>query len=233
MELQNYEKTMASKEALQYIKDGMLIGIGSGSTIYYLIQLLGEKIKMEGMKIQAVPTSKKSKDLCKQFGIPLYQGESVPVNIDLTIDGADEFDDELNLMKGGGGDLLWEKIVASASKRVIIITDSTKYVKRLGTFGLPIEVIPYALHIVQKKVKEIGFSTRLRMTQEGSIFLTDENNYIIDCEKKEIQDVEDLAHALQQITGVVEHGLFLHMTDIVLMANHNHVDTFLKDNKLV
>lgn len=223
---QNHEKKLVAKEALQYIKDGMLIGIGSGSTIYHLIMFLGEEIKVKGMKIQAVPTSKETAILCKQFGVPLYEGKGVPASIDLTIDGADEFDDQLNLIKGGGGDLLWEKIVASASKKVIIITDSTKYVKELGKFGLPIEIVPYAQHIVQKKLKELGFSTTIRQTNKGDIFLTDEHNYILDCEHKVVQNVLSLATALDHITGVVEHGLFLDLADKILMANGERVQVF-------
>lgn len=230
MEKQTQEKKVVAQEALQFIENDTVIGIGSGSTLSYFIQYLGEKIKKDGLTVTAVPTSVASADLCKKYGIPLYIGEFVPDAIDITIDGADEFDDQLNLIKGGGGDLLWEKIVASAGKRRIIITDSTKHVTNLGAFGLPVEVVPYAVEIVQKKLKEIGFTSIIRTSAEGSYFLTDEHNFILDCEKRKISDVKRLGDILDHITGIVEHGLFIQMTDIVLMATKKDVDIFVKPN---
>lgn len=211
------EKMRVAYEAVTYVEDGMILGVGCGSTMKYFINYLKELVE-EGLQIRVVPTSKETRDACIANEIPLYEGEYVPVSIDLCVDGADEFDENLNLIKGGGGHLLWEKIVASTAKRIIIITDSRKHVKKLGeTFRLPLEVIPYAIESVKDKLSNLGISATLRM-KDDIAYRTEEGNYILDCNTGPISDAYALGTVLSNITGVVEHGLFLDLCNTVLQG---------------
>ena len=214
------EKEAAARASLRFIKDGQVIGIGTGSTAAQLIKLLGEQVK-NGLRIRSIPTSEHSRVLAASLGIPLTTLDECP-EIDVTVDGADEFDPQLRLIKGGGGALLREKIVASASKQVVIIADSSKRVPMLGKFGLPVEVIKFAQAVVKKKIEALGARVSLRQLG-GRPFLTDENNYIFDCHFGEITDPEGLAIQLRDMPGVVEHGLFIGLASVVLVAEGNEV----------
>lgn len=221
------EKALAAKEAVKYIEEGMVVGVGSGTTTAYFIQYLGERVR-DGLNIIAVPTSDATMELCKQQGIPLVT-ENVPSRIDITVDGADEFDSQLRLIKGGGGDLLHEKIIASATKREIIIVDSRKYVDVLGsTFALPVEVIRFAWHKVAQTIKLYGGEPVLRLKADKTCFVTDEGNYILDCKFNGITDPAGLLNVLSNIPGLVESGLFINMASEVIMGKGDKVVYFTR-----
>ncbi len=215
-----HEKEAAARESLRFIQDGQVVGIGSGSTVAHFIRLLGDRVK-NGLCIRGIPTSDHSGERAVSLGIPLTTLDECP-EIDVTVDGADEVDPQLRLIKGGGGALLREKIVASASKQLVIIADSTKRVPVLGKFGLPVEVIKFARAVVQKKIEALGARVALRRNGDKP-YLTDENNYILDCHFGEIADLDWLARQLSEMPGVVEHGLFIGMASIVLMAEGSEV----------
>jgi ribose 5-phosphate isomerase A len=214
------EKEAVARASLGFIKDGQVVGIGTGSTAAHFIKLLGERVK-GGLRIRGIPTSEQSRELAANLGIPLTTLDECP-EIDVTVDGADEFDGQLRLIKGGGGALLREKIVASASKKVVIIADSSKRVAVLGNFGVPVETIKFAQAVVKKKIEALGARVSLRHFQ-GQPYLTDENNYIFDCHFGEIADPEQLAGKLSGIAGVVEHGLFIGLASVVLVAERNEI----------
>lgn len=207
-------KRAAAEKAVSYIKDNMIIGLGTGSTTYYAIQIIGQKIA-NGLKIQGVPTSLETERLAKGNNIPLlYEFEQ----IDITIDGADEVDEHGNLIKGGGGALTREKIVAAASKKEIIIVDESKLVKSLGKFPLPVEVLPFGWRFVQKKIESLGYVVKLRKKDE-KIFISDNQNYILDCIFNYINNPLELTIQINSIPGVVENGLFVGMTDLVIVGH--------------
>ena len=219
-------KELAAKKSLTFIEDGMVVGLGSGSTATLLIKLLGERVK-RGLKIRGIPSSNTSKELAESLSIPIIDFQQCS-EIDVAIDGADEIAPGLALIKGGGGALLIEKIVASASKRFIVIADSSKVVTRLGKFPLPVEVIPIACPVVTRKLLSIGVPSTIRRLSTGSEFITDEGNLILDCECGEIQDPDALAASIRNIVGVVEHGLFLHMAERALISDGSEVTTLFK-----
>ncbi len=221
------EKRAAARAALDYIEPGMRLGLGSGSTAEVLVKMLGERVK-DGLTIEAaVPTSTNTDHLARSLGIPIVTLEAAGV-LDLCLDGADEVDPRLNLIKGGGGALLREKIVATASQRRIIVVDSSKRVDVLGAFRLPIEVIPFAAAVVRRAVEQLGGTSTLRMRGELP-FVTDENNHIFDCDFGEIHDPPRLADQLIRIPGVVEHGLFCGMSEVVLVGRGDDVETLRAD----
>jgi ribose 5-phosphate isomerase A len=215
------EKEAAARASLRFVKDGQVIGLGTGSTAAYFIQLLGEAVK-KGLRVRGIATSDRSRQQAASLGIPLTTLDESP-EIDVTVDGADEVDPQLRLIKGGGGALLREKIVASASKQVVIVADASKRVAVLGRFPLPVEVIKFAQAVVAKKVEALGAKVSLRREADGKVFLTDENNYILDCGFGEIADPDGLACRLSGIPGVVEHGLFIGMASVVLVASGSEV----------
>ena len=217
------DKKLAALEAVKYIKSDMVIGLGTGSTAYYAVEAIGEMVK-SGLQIKAVPTSEQTKQLAKSLKIPLIDINLIDT-IDITIDGADEFTQNLDLIKGGGGALLREKIVASVSKKNIIITDSSKRVNKLGKFKLPIEVIPFAINQVIGQLKSSGGSGKIRMIND-SAYVTDQGNYIVDADFGLIENPKDLAEKLDRITGIVEHGLFINLADIIIMAKDNNTYIF-------
>ena len=221
-----YAKELAAKKSLDFIEDGMVVGLGTGSTATRFIELLGERVQ-HGLKIRGIPTSRTSKELAESLSIPVTDLQQCP-EIDVAIDGADEIGPGLALIKGGGGALLHEKIVASASKRFIIIADSTKVVARLGKVPLPIEVIPAASPLITRKLAKMGIGPRVRRSDTGSEFITEEGNLILDCECSEIRDPDDLAASIRDIVGVVEHGLFLHMAERALISDGSKVTTLFK-----
>lgn len=215
------EKELAARASLQFVRDGDVVGLGSGSTAAYAVRYLGKRVRA-GMKIRGIATSVQTQNLAASVGIPLTTLEEVQ-RIDVTIDGADEFDPELRLIKGGGGALLHEKIVASASRQVIIIADSSKQVCVLGKVPLPVEVIRFAEALVSEKISVLGATVRLRKDKAGKPFITDEGNRILDCHFGQIPDPPALAHTLSEIPGVVEHGLFINLADLVLLGKGSEV----------
>jgi ribose 5-phosphate isomerase A len=215
------EKEAVARASLRFVKDGQVVGLGTGTTAAYFIQFLGERVK-QGLRVRGIPTSDRSGAEAASLGIPLTTFEECP-EIDVTVDGTDEVDPELRLIKGGGGALLKEKIVASASKQYVIIADSTKRVPVLGKFGLPVEVIKFAMPVVKRQIEELGPEVLLRRQADGKPYLTDENNYILDCRFGEIRDAEGLARKLSDMPGVVEHGLFIGMAGVVLIAQGDEV----------
>src|ERR1700722_18001277 len=216
---QDDEKAAAARKSLEYIKDGMVVGLGSGSTATFVIKFLGEQVR-QGLKIRGIPTSRASGELAGSLGIPLTSFDEVPYT-DVTIDGADEVAPGLALIKGGGGALLHEKIVAAASHRLVIVADEHKIVERLGRFPLPVEVIPFAAGPVKKKLEDIGAHPMLRSGKDGSPFITDEGNIIFDCHYGEILDPPAVARTIKSMTGVVEHGLFLGLASLAIIAGPN------------
>ncbi|MBD8501204.1 ribose-5-phosphate isomerase RpiA [Paenibacillus arenosi] len=208
-------KRIAAERAVDYIQNGMNVGLGTGSTAYWAIQKLGSKVK-EGLRIKAIATSVQSEELARNLGIPLVSFSEMN-EIDITIDGADEVDQELNLIKGGGGALLREKIVAAASKQLIVIVDESKLVKRLGTFPLPVEIIPFGHEATIKKLSDLGCVPRLRQV-DNETYVTDNGNYIVDCHFGNIEAPQDLHNQLNLITGVVDNGLFVKMTRRVVVG---------------
>ena len=197
---------MAAEKAVEEIKQGMIIGLGSGSTAEWAVRKIGELVK-DGLSIQAVASSVKTEKLAIEVGIPIIDFKSID-RIDLTIDGADEVDDHGHLIKGGGGALLREKILAYNSKRFIVIIDESKRVQHLGQFDLPVEIIPFAADIILKRLKETGTNPVLRYLNHEK-FITDNGNYIADCNFYPIKDPEALNIQLHQIPGVVETGIFI------------------------
>jgi ribose 5-phosphate isomerase A len=224
------EKEAAARESLKYVSDGHVVGLGSGSTATIAIRLLGERVR-SGLKIRGIPSSIASRDLALKLGIPLTTFDETQ-EIDVTIDGADEFDPALNLIKGGGGAMLREKIVASASRQFIIVTDSSKQVSVLGKFPLPVEVIGFAEPLVVKKISGLGASVVQRQDSSGKPYVTDEGHHILDCHFRQITDSPSLARTLSEMPGVVEHGLFVGMANVVLMARSGKVEEFCRDTKV-
>ena len=214
------EKEAAARASLRFLRDGQVVGLGSGSTATHFIRLLGEQVK-NGLRIRGIPTSLRSKELALSLGIPLTTLDECQ-EIAVTVDGADEVDPKLRLIKGGGGALLREKIVASATKQLVIVADATKQVPRLGKFPLPVEVIQFARVLVARKISALGADVKLRMAN-GRPYVTDENNYILDCRFGEIPDPEGLSRQLSDMPGVVEHGMFIGMASTVLLAKGSDI----------
>jgi ribose 5-phosphate isomerase A len=216
-----HEKRLAAERSLQYVRDGMCLGLGSGSTAAMMLELLGQRVRA-GLDVRGIPTSERSRQLAIEAGIPLIGFEEVSC-LDLTIDGADEADGELNLIKGGGGALLREKVVASFSRRVVIVVDSSKRVERLGAFPLPVEVVRFAWQGLARRLEELGGQVRLRKDLAGQPFITDEGNYILDCRFGPIDRPRELAQRLDAMPGVMEHGLFVGVCDIMLVGQGERV----------
>lgn len=210
----NIKKLVADK-AIELVQEEMTVGLGTGSTAYWAIQKLGQRVR-QGLNIKAVPTSIESERLAKKLGIPLAVLSKIN-EIDITIDGADEISHNLDLIKGGGGALLREKLVASISKQLVIIADETKWIRNLGAFPLPVEIVPFGWEITQKQIAKFGCTSKLRLT-EGKTFITDNGNYILDCKFDEIHSPKELDIDLNVLPGVVENGLFVDMADIVYIA---------------
>ena len=215
----NQEKQVAARAAANLVESGSIVGLGSGSTATWAIRFLGERVR-GGLKIVGIPTSQNTKQLAEQLGIPLTTLDQHP-QIDIDIDGADEIDPHLNLIKGGGGALLREKIIASASRRFIVVGDSSKQVAHLGKFPLPVEVIPFAQSLITKRISALGVQVSLRGGNKP--FVTDEGHHILDCTFGKITDPATLANQLIAIPGVVEHGLFIGMAEMALIGKDGAV----------
>lgn len=219
-------KIEAARAALGFVTDNMRLGIGTGSTAEEFIRLLAEKVAT-GLKVTGVPTSERSAALCRELGVPLSTLDEMP-QLDLTIDGTDEIDPDFTLIKGGGGAHLREKIVAAASARMLVIADESKMVETLGRFPLPIEVNPFGLKATIMAIGNSGSSLGLEgpvllRVRDGKPFVTDGGHYILDASFGRIRDAEALSKALHAIPGVVEHGLFLNMAKIAVIAGSGGV----------
>jgi len=216
------EKEAAGRAAASLVNDGDVVGLGTGSTAYFTVIALGERVKA-GLKIIGIPTSVKTADLARAVGIPLTTLDEHP-EIDITIDGADEADPQLRLLKGGGGALLREKVVASASKKMVVIADSAKMVPVLGKFPLPVEIIAFARAVVEKKIAALGGSPKLRTKPDGTPYITDNGNQILDCSFGKIVDPPALALILSNTPGIVEHGLFIGLASVALVGRGDRVE---------
>jgi ribose 5-phosphate isomerase A len=206
-------KKAAGEKATDFIESGMTVGLGTGSTAYWAIEKIGRMVAA-GLQIKAVATSRQSEEQAGRLGIPLTSFAEL-VRIDVDIDGADEVDDQRNLIKGGGGALLREKIIACASTMMIVVVDDTKLVSRLGRFPLPVEVVPFGWELTVRKLQAAGCRTSVRM-KDDAFFITDNGNYIIDCHFEAIASPAELQDHLNQIPGVVENGLFVGMASTVI-----------------
>ncbi len=211
-------KKLVGDKAAEYVKTGMTVGLGTGSTAWYAIHALGSMVK-EGLKITCFPTSKASEELADSLQIPLMESHEVN-RLDITIDGADEVDPGKNLIKGGGGALLREKIVGAVTDLYIIIIDDSKKVNQLGAFSVPIEVIPFAWQVTAEHIQQLGAETSLRESDEG-YFRTDNGNFILDSDFGLINDAVSLEARLNMIPGVVCNGLFIDMADLVICGGAN------------
>jgi ribose 5-phosphate isomerase A len=215
-------KREAAARALDDVRDGMRLGLGTGSTARHFVELLGAKVRA-GLKVVGVPTSEATDALARVCGVPLTTLDNTP-QLDLTVDGADEVDHNLELIKGGGGALLREKIVATASSRMTVIADSSKWVERLGRFPLPIEVVPFGLGATREAIARalarhgITADITVRQGRDGHCFVTDGGHWIVDARCERIDAVASLAAALNAIPGVVEHGLFVGIASKVILA---------------
>lgn len=212
-------KQIAARHAVQFIKNEMTVGIGTGSTSAFAIEAIRERIQ-EGLSIKAVASSFRSEELAKTAGIKLIPFSEVNT-IDIYIDGADEVDKDLNLIKGGGGALLREKILAFNSTQFLVIVDSSKLVENLGRFHLPVEIIPFAMELSLRQLQKLGCTTAMRQDNDKP-YITDNGNLIVDCDFKKIEQADKLHHSINAIPGVVENGLFLkNMVSKVIVGYEN------------
>lgn len=216
-------KFVSAKHAVDFVEDGMRVGLGTGSTAAWMVRCLGELVREDGLRIKGVPTSTRTAELARDVGIDVISLDEAKW-LDITIDGADEFDPNLHLIKGGGGALLQEKIVATASDQMIVITDASKEVEHLGAFPLPIEVIPFGWQTSKSLVEELlismdvmGRDATLRMNGDHP-YVTDEGNYILDLHLGRIGNARQLSLVINQVPGVVENGLFVDICDIVILG---------------
>jgi ribose 5-phosphate isomerase A len=221
------EKRIAAAYSVDFIEDGMTVGLGSGSTARYFVRELGQRIR-DGLRVMGIPTSRKTSRLAREEGIPLTDFSSIR-KLDVTVDGADEVDPAMNLIKGGGGALLREKIVASATERMIVVCDSRKPVDRLGRFPLPVEVVSFGWQLAASRIEALGCKAVVREDVAGKLSRTAQGNLTLDCHFESIRDPEELAVQLRSIVGVVEHGLFVGLTDLVIVGRNDAAE-ILGDN---
>ncbi|WP_300598761.1 ribose-5-phosphate isomerase RpiA [Niabella sp.] len=215
------EKINAALKAVSFVKDGQIVGLGTGSTAYFAIKEIGQMVR-EGLQIRAIPTSDATRQLAEEWNIPMADINDIQT-IDVTIDGADEFNNRLQLIKGGGGALLREKIVASITQTQLIIADASKQVEKLGAFKVPIEVIPFAANAVSRKLSALNGTATLRV-KNGHTYITDQGNHILDVSFGLIDEPGLLAKELDHITGVVEHGLFIDLADYIIVGKGNGIE---------
>src|SRR3984885_3342954 len=227
MDAQQQFKQAAAESAVALVEDGMILGLGTGSTAKLAVETLGKRVQ-SGLRVVGVPTSEFTGHQAQSLGIPVSTLDEHPA-LDLTIDGADEVElGPLNLIKGRGGALLREKIVASASKRLVIIVDESKLVSRLGShFALPVELIPFGWHVAARKLEAVGAKVALRSGSDGKPYVTDGGHYIVDCAFGPIASPAKLESELNNMVGVVEHGLFLGMAAQVIIAGQDGVKVLL------
>ncbi len=225
------EKENAAVAAMEYVEDGMTIGLGTGSTAKFFVELLAEEVA-DGLVVRCIETSEQTRRLAESLGVPLIPFEQVD-RIHLTVDGADEVDEQGQMIKGGGAALLREKIIANASDHMVVIADPSKQVERLGAFPLPVEVTPFGYTITAKNVYDVLAASgidrprvELRMAQGRELLVTDGGNHILDCHCERIPDAEALAARLSNVPGVVEHGLFIGLARTVIIGNENGATVF-------
>jgi ribose 5-phosphate isomerase A len=217
-------KRKAAERAVEFLKSGMVVGLGTGSTTGFALEFIGHEIESGRLNdIMGIPSSLQTEKLANGFAITLTALEQHP-QIDITIDGADEVDPQLNLIKGGGGALLREKVLAQASHRNVIIVDESKFSPQLGTrWPVPIEVIPFAWKVEANYLKSLGAHVTLRKKNDEDIFTTDQDNFILDCDFGPIENADHLANQISQRAGILEHGLFLGLTTDVIVAGKDGV----------
>ncbi|HYC76642.1 MAG TPA: ribose-5-phosphate isomerase RpiA [Planctomycetota bacterium] len=221
------QKRLAARRAVEFVEDGMLLGLGTGSTAAYAVGALAERLR-GGLKLEgAVPTSEATRAQAERLGIPLKRLADV-ARLHLAIDGADEVDPHLNLVKGGGGALLREKVVESLAERFIVVVDASKLAPKLGGFPLPVEVAPFAAEVVARAVERLGGKPRLRLARDGGPFLTDNGFHLLDCDFGRIDDPPALAAKLDAQPGVAEHGLFCGMASLVVVGRRYGVEMIPK-----
>ena len=228
---QDDQKKAAARAALEFVKPGMKLGLGTGSTARHFIDLVGAMVK-DGLDILCVPTSQETRKQAQALNIPLTTLDAHP-HLDVTVDGADEFDADFNVLKGGGGALLAEKIVASSSRYMVVIADQSKKVQTLGAFALPVEVAPFGVKATAWKIERAlnicGLHGKLAMrVRDGKVFRTEGGHVIIDCAIGKIPEPERLSNLLSIIPGIVDHGLFIKICGIVLMGTPDGVTKFVK-----
>ncbi|TFJ94236.1 ribose-5-phosphate isomerase RpiA [Lentibacillus salicampi] len=226
MSEQDDAKKLAGEASVEHIEDGMTIGLGSGSTVYWMIRKIGECVQ-DGLEVKGIPSSRQTKEWANKFGVPLTDFAHVQ-KLDIAIDGADEVDPQWNLIKGGGGALVREKIIAAAARKFVVIVDESKLVTRLGAFKLPVEILPFGWETTAGRIAELGGETVLRLVGDD-VFVSDNGNYIVDCRFGGIDDPETLHQQLKQLTGVVETGLFTEMVDEVIAGYKDQAKPVSKD----
>lgn len=218
-------KQRAGYAAAEFVEDGMTLGLGTGSTAYWVVERLGERVRAEGLRVRCVPTSRRTEEQARGLRIPLV-GLGEVLELDLAIDGADEIGPGLALVKGGGGALLREKLVAGAARRFVVAADASKRVEVLGRFPLPVEVVPFAWELTARRVSAVARAeAALRRDGRGEPYVTDNGNFILDCRCGEIRDPEATERGLKALTGVVECGLFVGMADLAVVATEAGVET--------
>ncbi|EFU5040318.1 ribose-5-phosphate isomerase RpiA [Listeria monocytogenes] len=220
------QKKIAGEKACEWIEDGMVVGLGTGSTVYYTIEKLGQMVN-NGLHITGVATSNETTKQAEKLGIPLKSLNDV-TEIDVTIDGADEIDTNFQGIKGGGGALLREKMVASASLKNIWVVSEEKLVRSLGKFPLPLEVIPFGWKQIERTLAKEQIQTNLRKQSNGEVYVTNNGNYILDIVNQSFTDAEMWQEKLAQIPGVVEHGLFLDYVDVIICGKANGETEIIK-----
>jgi len=222
-------KRLAGYRAVEFIEDGMTVGLGTGSTAYFMVERLGERVRDEGLRVRCVPTSLRTEEQARALGIPLTTFSEV-ASLDLAVDGADEIGPGLALVKGGGGALLREKLVAAAARRFVVIADAGKRVETLGAFPLPVEVVPFAWEVTARRVaRAAGVEPELRRDGSGP-YVTDNGNYVLDCRCGRIEDPARLERELKLLPGVVECGLFVGMADLAVVSDGERVELVGRDS---
>ena len=222
MSASDRKKQLVAKRAVEFVQDGMLVGLGTGSTSAFAIIELGNRVRA-GLRITAASSSKASEALARSVGINVVDFATLS-RLDLTIDGADEIDTNFHAVKGGGGALLREKVIAAASDKMIAIVDSSKVVSKIGKCKLPVEVLPFAMEWVERSVSALGAAVTRRKTAAGELFVTDQNNFILDLVFGDGYDATKLAAALDAIPGLFEHGLFLDEIDVLVIGRDEDVE---------
>ncbi|MFC4023960.1 ribose-5-phosphate isomerase RpiA [Oceanobacillus longus] len=218
---QDRMKKIVGEEAAAFVKDGMKVGLGSGSTVYWMIRKLGELVE-NGLKIEGIPSSTQTENWAHEFGVPLTDFSKVN-KLDITIDGADEVDENLHMIKGGGAALFREKIIAQAAKELIIIVDASKMVTNLGKYPLPVEILPFAWERTANEISKLGCVPKLRK-KDAEILISDNGNYILDCPFNVITDPTNLNEEIKRIVGVVETGLFIGMATRIIVGDGENIN---------
>ncbi len=214
-------KRLAAQRAADFVMDGMKVGLGTGSTVYWTIFKIGQRVR-EGLRIKCFATSRETERIAKEAGITVFDVAQMD-GLDLCIDGADEVDPNLSLIKGGGGALFREKVVATASDRMIVVADASKQVDVLGKFPLPVETVPFGTHLTRRRIEAMGCRAALRLSEEGEPLVTDNGNHILDCQFDRISDPFGLHSRLKAEVGVVETGLFVGIASMAIFSDGQRV----------